>query len=196
MLAWQPRAFVAVVDDVFSAAECDALLARCEDWHEAALGEEQVVDTTVRKCKRCFVDDPPLAEMLWERVHKHVPERGGGRMRAVGLNPRLRVLKYGKGDFFAPHYDGSFVLGEQRSLVTLMLYLSDGGALTRFINTKGGPDVTVQPKKGRVLLFDHAILHAGDTQGEGTKCVARTDVMFVPTFQFRTPPPPASCVSS
>lgn len=64
--------------------------------------------------------------------------------------------------------------GEQ-SLVTCMLYLSEGfkGGETRFLDK-----VDVVPKTGSVLLFDHPILHEGCEVQKGRKYCIRTDVMY------------------
>lgn len=57
-------------------------------------------------------------------------------------------------------------------------YLNDGygGGETWFRN------VTVTPKRGSALLFEHHLEHAGVAVAGGRKYVLRTDVMYFPDF--------------
>jgi len=182
-LAW-------TVDDVLTAAECDALIERTE-----AIGYSAAPVTTargpvhlpdVRNNERVMLDDPGLAGILFERLRFRVPaslELPGGSSgvsawRAVGANERLRFYRYGPGQRFAPHHDGAFVrdAGEQ-SFITLMVYLNDGfeGGETRFLDLER----TVVPRTGSALLFQHGLLHEGAAVTRGTKYVIRSDVMYV-----------------
>ena len=46
---------------------------------------------------------------------------------AVGLNERFRFYRYGAGEYFSWHYDGSYYRNDlERSLLTLMVYLDEG----------------------------------------------------------------------
>merc|ERR1712137_1489573 len=66
--------------------------------------------------------------MIWERLKHHVPNRLN--WEAVGLNERLRFLKYEPGDYFAPHCDGKFVVLEEHNRAKRIEApaLSEGGA--------------------------------------------------------------------
>ena len=90
------------------------------------------------------------------------------------LNERMRFLKYGEGQYFRLHFDGSFRVpgGDEGSLYTLHLYLNrvgddskegklEGGATT-FHSDDESQDLDVEPKAGRVLIFQHrGLLHSG-----------------------------------
>jgi len=112
---------------------------------------------------------------------------GGEEITAVGLNERLRFLKYGPGHFFAPHQDLRFVRGPEcgerageTSHVTVQVYLNDkfkGGA-TRFLADNGRRHYDVRPRMGSLLLFDHDLLHEGERVSRGIKYSVRSDVMF------------------
>jgi hypothetical protein len=77
---------------------------------------------------------------------------------------------------------------KERSYYTLHLYLNDetsedvgplfkGGA-TRFENLRG-QYLDVEPKIGRVLIFQHRdLLHSGADVIAGTKYTLRTDIMY------------------
>ena len=83
------------------------------------------------------MDSPNVGEVIWSRIHHLIPDpvtasscvRGEeiGLWSVKGLNHRMRFLKYDPGDFFEMHSDGSYVDGQDQSLLTLMLYLNDCG---------------------------------------------------------------------
>ena len=107
---------------------------------------------------------------------------------AVGLNERMRFLRYGPGHFFAPHQDLRYVRGPEcgpkageTSYVTVQLYLNDKfkGGVTRFLSGKDGRrHFNVTPKRGSVLIFDHDLVHEGSMVTDGIKYSVRTDIMF------------------
>ncbi|KAI1146491.1 hypothetical protein F4825DRAFT_466496 [Nemania diffusa] len=111
------------------------------------------------------------------------------------VNKRLRFLKYTPGQFFKPHCDGPY--GERtpegfmvQTYMTVHLYLNDSqqvvgsgvdlvGGATSFLSRDGSRRVDVDPKAGRVLIFQHAMLrHSGDDVKAGTKYTVRTDIMY------------------
>jgi hypothetical protein len=193
------------VDDVLSEEECAWLIQRTEQLgYESALvnvgNGNQVADNEFRKSGRCVLDSPEVAAAIWQRISKYLPddetrERFGGiqgeyesTTQAVGLNERLRFLKYEPGDYFAPHFDGCFMRGAssglrmgERSKMTLMVYLNGGfsGGSTDFVHVRDeSMKVSVAPKAGRILCFDHHIYHAGEELTSGTKYAIRMDVMY------------------
>lgn len=66
-------------------------------------------------------------EGLGSVLHDRQVEREE-RWRCVGLNERLRFLRYEGGEYFRPHQDGVYETPDksQRSFFTLHLYLNDG----------------------------------------------------------------------
>ena len=59
----------------------------------------------------------------------------------MGLNERLRFLRYDPGQYFLQHPDGHFSRGRrERSFITLLLYLNEGyvGGHTTIWNRVGG----------------------------------------------------------
>jgi hypothetical protein len=89
------------------------------------------------------------------------------------------------------HCDGTYVTPDlkERSHFTLHLYLNDAssdadgqslqGGATTFHSLNMKRRIDVEPKIGRVLLFQHKfLLHSGDDVTCGTKLTMRTDVMF------------------
>lgn len=178
-LSWK-QPFIRTVDDVLSAEACEALIARIE-----ALGPTDAPITTsrgfvmrpdIRNNTRVMFDDAALAAEIFEKVRGVIPGRLQG-MEPVSANERLRCYRYAPGQYFAPHFDGSFVRSpNERSLLTLMVYLNGPrlGGETCFPDC----DVTVRPRPGRALLFDHHLLHESKTLRAGLKYAVRSDVMF------------------
>ncbi len=178
-LSWK-QPFIRTVDNVLSAEACEALIARIE-----ALGPTAAPVTTprgfemrpdIRNNTRVMFDDLGLAADLFAKVRSVIPDELEG-MAPVSANERLRCYRYAPGQYFAPHFDGSFVRSpNEKSLLTLMVYLNGPrlGGETCFPDC----DVTVRPSAGRALLFDHHLLHESKPLRAGLKYAVRSDVMF------------------
>ncbi|KAI0394326.1 hypothetical protein F5Y17DRAFT_265892 [Xylariaceae sp. FL0594] len=111
------------------------------------------------------------------------------------VNNRMRFLKYTPGDFFRPHCDASFGMMEEgvylQTHMTVHLYLNDSqqvvgpggsdliGGATSFLSRDDRRKLDVDPKAGRVLIFQHGRLcHSGDEVKAGTKYTVRTDILY------------------
>ncbi|KAJ3341842.1 hypothetical protein HDU93_003963 [Gonapodya sp. JEL0774] len=184
------------IDNLVTPAECEALIHHTErlGYTQALLnvgGGRQILATDVRKSSRRIVDSERLAAALWERVAPYVPQMIGTEV--VGLNERLRFLKYEKGDVFRQHMDGRYMRPDKSaaSILTLQLYLNTnftGGATTMWFKPNREIDLLedktqevwygVVPVVGRVAIFDHDILHEGAVVVEGVKYSMRTDIMY------------------
>lgn len=182
------------VDDVLSSAECERLIAvsEAEGYGQALVnvgGGRQILNNDVRKSSRCIIDSNEAVAILWSRLKPLIPARDG--WVPVGLNARLRFLRYAPGDYFAPHHDGCYmhmsaepsgeIVQGDMSRCTLMLYLNTparGGA-TNFLSPRDETQRTsVEPRTGLGLVFDHQIYHEGAPLEAGVKYAIRTDVMF------------------
>lgn len=209
------KPFAVVLHNLLSPEECANLIRRAEDeGFDDALVQgpdgKQILRQDIRSCGRCIIDDVGLADAIFIRIFNalrgtelekkitHAPwttaslSKSGENVNnepitAVGLNERMRFLKYQPGHFFAPHQDIRFVRGPdcgdkagETSYITVQLYLNEkfkGGA-TRFLCGKRHYDV--KPKVGSVLIFDHDLLHEGSKVTGGIKYSVRTDIMFTP----------------
>lgn len=194
--------YVKVMSNILTKKECDDLIQLSESrGYEQALvntGPRQVLMTDVRNNDRCIIDSPVTTEFMWQRVLKvsgddvcllHAPfAQYQQKLDAVGLNERMRVLRYDPGTYFSPHYDGcyqrGYEAGERRgehSCVTFMLYLNEGyvGGSTRLLDCRDeSRGFNVVPQTGSVLLFQHDVFHEGSPLIEGRKYALRTDVMY------------------
>lgn len=207
-----PCAFL--IHNLFSPDECTQLIRLAEDegFDNATIagpGGKQIMCTDIRCCGRCIIDDVKLADSIYERVLNairgrtpfeekvmHAPWASSSiasaqqcaeeiRVIAVGLNERLRFIKYTKGHFFAPHQDIAFTRGAEfgerageTSYITVQIYLNEKfkGGSTRFVC--GNRFYDVQPRRGSALVFDHDLLHEGSLVTRGQKYSVRTDIMF------------------
>lgn len=173
-----PGKFAIVLDNVFTKEECRDLIKLAEKHDFTATPEK--IET--RNSSRWMTDDPMLTDKFFQRIKKYLPPKWNGRPLSC-LNERLRFLKYTKGQYFKPHYDGQFERHDysECSFVTVQIYLNGdgdlkGGATTFF--PPGSNRLSVQPAPGKVIIFEHKILHEGSKILDGVKYVIRTDVMY------------------
>lgn len=130
--------FAMVVDDLFTADECAALLSVVQpavgdnnkpQWPPAtvtAYNGTQFVDLMSRDCGRIIHESQPLADALLARILPHIPPAVAtlsnapditGQAAAVNnetweiarLDSALRFLRYEPGQYFSPHCDGHYV---------------------------------------------------------------------------------------
>ncbi len=171
------------VDDVLTAAECQALIDRMEQSPDAQtapiLGADlrPEVNLAVRSNTRIMWSDPAFAALLFERVQNEVPQTFQG-WPVVGANDWLRCYRYTQGQRHGLHWDTTIVLdGGVESKLTFMVYLNDNfeGGQTLFPELQG----VAIPKTGRALFFQHKILHESERVERGTKYALRSEIMFV-----------------
>jgi prolyl 4-hydroxylase len=175
------RPYIIQVEDLLTSDECGALIAKIE-----SLGPEVAtintrlgasVRTDVRNNDRVIFDDEELAHTLFERIRSKAPKDIHG-MAFVGINERFRCYRYKPGMRFAPHRDGAFFRNDiEQSCYSFLVYLNEGfeGGNTTFATE---PEVSIKPKTGMGLLFQHPIIHEGSIVTAGIKYVARTDLMY------------------
>lgn len=225
-----PPRIAFTLDNVFTGAECRELIRLTEaaGYGQALVnvgGGQQRLMTDVRNNTRCMLDDPVFAELFYNRIQAFLPPlvvdhhfSEGGAAQIVGLNERLRFLRYYKGEKFAHHYDGTFVRdapekGEtapEASFITVQLYLNSSdpvpngppsgdhsGGSTAFLDPsirdfnrradarafeKAIDEGAVHcwPRAGRVLVFEHKLLHQGSEVSRGVKYTLRSDIMYQP----------------
>jgi len=155
---------------------------------------------------RYQVEDPAFAEQLWSTTHLKELVTGAAKDwggEVCGLNPRIRIYRYGKGQFFDQHYDESNLLVlsgnppvPARTTWTLLIYLtapSTGcvGGETVFYPEVGSAKhyagkssdetspIVVDLEVGMALLHKHGndcLLHEGREVTAGEKWVIRSDL--------------------
>ncbi|CAM1343716.1 prolyl hydroxylase family protein [Tenacibaculum amylolyticum] len=170
---------VFLIEDFLSEDECFEYLLQFQtsEFEEAkiAIDGSQVMNKNIRNNDRHIFFDKSLANSLWNRVQKFLPQRVGF-YEALELNEMFRVYKYTQGQRFKMHIDGSFKRNlNEESLYSFLIYLNDDfeGGATEFRKL-----FTVTPKKGMALIFRHRLRHEGKEVTSGVKYVLRTDIMY------------------
>jgi len=127
----------------------------------------QIKNLKKRNSDRSMVDSFEVSKVFWERLKPYVPEtfkHFRGEAKAVGINERLKFLRYDEGQYFKPHNDGAYHrFGSnppEESKITVQFYLNEGfkGGETTFVGSdKNGKlhqnNVPIVPKMGSALLF-------------------------------------------
>lgn len=131
----------------------------------------------IRNNRRAIFDNSEWADDLFQRIKDDVPQEIHG-MKLCGANERLRCYEYFPGHYFAPHSDGAFFRDEnEQSFYTYIVYLNDdftGGETCFWVE----PKITVKPKTGAGIFFQHPIIHESVEVKSGAKYVVRTDLMY------------------
>lgn len=185
------------LEGALSEEECKRWIEISEKagYEEALLssGGGEVLDKEIRDSERCIIDDEEATKSLWERIKHALPEAYIKGWKPLGLNERLRFLKYSKpGQSFLRHYDGVFRRpgkeDTEQSKVTILLYLNGAESYTgcythfyegsRYDRETDEGKIPITPATGMVLVMDHRILHGAEPLLTGTKYVLRTDVMY------------------
>lgn len=116
--------YATVLDDCFTAAECNTLVSMAEVrnngvWEQAMVNVGagmQRFDPYTRDCGRIILDDKDIVQKIWHRVKAEVPEieylinmpkvtgKGPAKRKEIWrlsrLNERMRFLKYGEAQYF------------------------------------------------------------------------------------------------
>ncbi|CAF1283648.1 unnamed protein product [Rotaria magnacalcarata] len=180
---------------IFSSEECIEWIRMSEEkGYSLALlnvgGGREILAPKYRDSSRCLIDSVELAQKLFLRLEPYLPRTWkDGRFELIGLNERLRFLRYDPGQKFLPHTDGQYRRQDgsgEESFLTVQLYLNDDfqGGETTFIDTDNTQNqVSFSIKTGMVLIFEHRIVHEGTSVKAGRKYTVRTDVMYRPVKQ-------------
>lgn len=185
-----------IVDNFLSKEECENLIKITEarGYEEALVNIGNGAQRSmrdVRNSDRCMIDDERVASLFYQKCQKYIPDTFGGRSGSsksqcwikTGINERLRFLRYQKGGYFKPHFDGSYIRpnGEEQSFVTFFLFLNEGcqGGSSTFVSMKsGGDNFPCEPVTGRLVIFEHHIFHEGSLVKGGVKYALRSDFMY------------------
>ncbi|KAL8804546.1 MAG: hypothetical protein Q9223_003102 [Gallowayella weberi] len=208
---------IIVIRNFFTSSLCKSYVSFLSSLPLVTTPGQPKKGDAVRVNDRLQVDDLSFAEQLWKTAGLHnlitrsktdgeTPEQSSDELwggEPCGLNPRIRIYRYSKGQFFAQHYDESNVLSlptprptPARTTWTLLIYLtgpSTGcvGGETVFYPAIGpakkysGKDndglkpVVVDLEVGMALLHKHGqdcLLHEGREVTAGEKWVIRSDL--------------------
>ncbi len=182
--------FVGTATEILTAEECQQIIQIAEEkgFVPASIytdyaGQEHFSDT--RKSQRCIIDSQEFVKHLWHRIKAFVPEAWKGGEVCVGLNERLRILRYDPGDEFKPHRDGAYMSASGAiSKLTILIYLNEGyqGGYTAFLNSSENAWIPVTPYTGSVAIQDQELVHFVPPLQSGRKYAIRTDIMYMPQY--------------
>ena len=178
-----------IVDNFLSKAECEHLIKITEarGYEEALvnIGDgRQKSMKSVRNSDRCMIDDERVAASFYEKCQQYIPDTfRKERWTKIGINERLRFLRYQKGGYFKPHFDGSYIRPDEQeeSFATFFMFLNDscqGGSSTFISPTNKRNTFPCEPVTGRLVIFQHDIYHEGSLVEGGVKYALRSDFMF------------------
>lgn len=162
-----------LVEDVYTPVECAAFI----ELIERSAPTLATNNSSYRDQDRVMRDDREMAGELFRRLRPRLPE-SMGPLHLVGLNERLRMYRYRPGQRFAPHMDHWHQPDERRiTLHTVLVYFNDDfeGGETRFQEQL---ELTVVPRRGMAVIFQHKMRHEGCAVLRGTKYAMRTDVIY------------------
>ena len=169
---------ISTIDNFWTKQECEDFIMKSEGigYEPATVETEngQQVLVTVRNNNRVIYNDTVLADNLWQQLKPFAPKKIGNS-HSIGLNELFRFYKYQVAQQFKRHRDQSFIRNDiEASYFTFMIYLNDNyqGGDTTFNN------LTIKPKQGMALIFQHDLEHEGSPVTQGIKYVLRTDIMF------------------
>jgi hypothetical protein len=142
---------VFLIDHALSPTECSNIIEAAEKagFEQAGIdprasrskeeGDMSVIRTDIRLNERIMLDSPRASDVLFKRLSPMFPQEFRD-MKIDSFADKLRLYKYGPGQYFKPHVDGEFFdrIHGTRSVFTVLLYLNnvkDGGR-TLFYSAK------------------------------------------------------------
>lgn len=169
-----------VIENFLSDSECNDLINQSEKigYEEAMVqtGENsQSLLKSVRNNDRILYKNTHLADKFF-KLSEHFLIQKFEEYQIAGLNEMFRFYRYSPKQRFKMHRDGSFKRNEnEKSLFTFLIYLNDDfeGGETEFKDI-----ITVKPKKGTLIIFNHSYKHEGKVIIKGVKYALRSDVMY------------------
>lgn len=152
------------------------------------------IDTNYRNSYETKINSKTDIEMFWKHMKKYIPKKINNK-ELIGIHKsKVYVLKYGKGQYFKPHYDGySEDCDKNRSELTVLVYLNildkNCGGSTRFYAQSNNNILFVKPYEkfstydttvdaGSMVVFKHKTVHAGMPINKGYKYCVRFNILY------------------
>lgn len=195
------------VSNILTEKECDQLVSCTNDRYESLesefvkgerdgyrfLSKDDILANTLFDRLKPFIMMDPHIDTV-----RPVGFGVKGKWIPNKLNNCFRYNRYISPSIgFKPHRDATFIENVgSRSVFTILIYLNDDfeGGDTTFYKTfnKRTNKQTVsdemssgykvryrfRPKKGSVLVFNHNMIHEGESLTSGTKYIIRSDIVF------------------
>jgi hypothetical protein len=96
------------------------------------------------------------------------------------LSGNFRFYRYAESQKFKKHRDGNVQEEGGVSRITVLIYLNDveNGGETNICDRMLDKPVMIKPEEGKMLMFNHSLLHSGEELLGGIKYVLRTDLIY------------------
>lgn len=169
------------IDDLFTDKEIDDM----KSYVENASNDQRTF--TYSPFKNGKVISTEMSANIYRhlRAVKGIPDcykdRKGIKWELKGSSKYIYYAKLLPGQKFPIHTDtGSEFGAGGESKFTVLIYLNDDytGGCTQFYTYLFEKTVSIQPKKGRTLIFDIDTFHAGEEVISGVKCWFGTEIVY------------------
>lgn len=168
-----------LIESLLTVKECHQLINQSEklgySQADIQLHQGREYLPRIRNNERVNLHSPKLARKLWEKVTSDSLPIYEDRY-AIGLSPYFRFYRYTRGQTFKMHQDGRQNVAGNETLFTLLVFLNEGfqGGETLFRQKR----ISITPKIGQALIFEHRLWHKGCIVENGVKYVLRTDIAY------------------
>lgn len=172
-LIFEEELLLWTVENIYTKKECDNLIKLIKKSNP----KPATTNFSFRNQDRVILDRPQFTTDLFSRLKSHLPAKIAN-LKLIGINERLRMYRYQKGQRFSPHTDHWYQPHTDRiTLHSILVYLNDDfvGGETKFTEQI---EKTVVPKTGMVAIFQHKIRHEGCEVRRGIKYAIRTDTIY------------------
>lgn len=181
-----------IIDNFLTKEKCEELVSLSEQigYVEADISYSTggVINKDIRNNSRLLYRSEELRTYLEELLKNDIPETSlfitNGSFehkKFLKLSGNFRFYKYSPGEKFKRHRDSNQLEEGGVSLITVLIYLNDvcdGGETFLCDRSLGDNQQLVKPLEGRLLMFDHSIMHSGEELKEGYKYLLRTDLIY------------------
>ena len=170
--------------DVLSSDECARLISLTESLGYLADAAVSLPRSIRHNHNATWVADDVTTDIIWQRCRAQFHSNDDfDDKQALGINSRFRFYRYGEGDYFAAHSDGSWpgsrvadgelitnAFDDRWSQLTFLLFLSEdylGGETQFYVDTQdaarpargleGARKVDIRTPLGAALCFPHGM---------------------------------------
>ncbi|KAG4073846.1 hypothetical protein HA402_014051 [Bradysia odoriphaga] len=184
----EPGRFAVTLNGVLTPTECQELIRRTElTGYSPALVQK---GDGKYKLQRAYLNgdwviihDKEFAARIFDRISRHLPKKFMNQ-KLIGMNERLRFLRYGVGHQFQTHSHESYIREDKLAAtqLTVYIYLNDDssycGGDIYFTKYQVDDCVRVDPQSGMALVFEHDIAHKDCAVTAGRKYILHCDIFY------------------
>ncbi len=171
---------IIIIDSVFTEEECADMRSIIDSQEfktirtKLCLKFPQLSQIIISRCDKFIPKNPYFEDHYLQSLkHKNDHHNNDQYWNFSEINPNWRLVKCNLGSKLTKHFDGVYVKSvDYKSIYTVMVYLNDSDGDIKFDNLQ------VQPKLGRVVIFNQKLLHEGLENTSGFKYFIRSELMY------------------